>query len=105
MSYPPFGNQEYYPPPPPPAQTNGKSVAALVLGILAIVVPYIGFLFGIIAIILSSISLKEIRIRQEQGRGLAIAGLVCGIVGTIIYAILILAFILIIIAASSLNNV
>ncbi|MCE3201184.1 DUF4190 domain-containing protein [Paenibacillus sonchi] len=91
MSYqpPPFGNQEYYTPPPPPAKTNGKSVAALVLGILSVVTPYIGLLFGIIAIILSAISLKEIRTRYEQGKGMAIAGLVCGIVGTIIYAVII----------------
>ncbi|MBW4080557.1 DUF4190 domain-containing protein [Paenibacillus sp. S150] len=91
MSYqpPPFGNQEYYSPPPPTARTNGKSIAALVLGILSVITPYIGLLFGIIAIILSAISLKEIRNRYEQGRGMAIAGLVCGIVGTIIYAVII----------------
>lgn len=92
MSYPPFENQEYYS--PPPAKTNGKSVAALVLGILAIIVPYIGFLLGIVAIILSAISLKEIRVSHEQGRGMAIAGLVCGIVGTLIYAILILIIVI-----------
>lgn len=96
MSYqPPFGNQEYNMAPPPQEQrTNGKSIAALVLGILSIVVPYIGLIFGVIAIILAAISFKEIRLRYEQGRGLAIAGLVCGIVGTIIYTVLILIFIL-----------
>ncbi len=103
MSYqpPPFGNQEYYTPPPAPAKTNGKSIAALVLGILSVVTPYIGLLFGIIAIILSAISLKEIRTRYEQGKGMAIAGLVCGIVGTIIYAVIIA---LIIIAVIFLND-
>jgi hypothetical protein len=77
--------QQYQPP-----RTNGKSIAALVLGILAVVLPYIGSLIGIIAIIFASISLKEIKRNQEQGRGMAIAGLVCGIVGTAIYALLIL---------------
>ncbi|WP_313637246.1 DUF4190 domain-containing protein [Paenibacillus sp.] len=101
MSYEPNEYQNYYPPPPPPAPMNGKSIAGFVLGILSIVVPYIGFLLGIVAIILSAISLKEIRIRYEQGRGLAIAGLVCGIVGTLIYAILILLFLLFVYAASS----
>lgn len=101
MNYQPQGNQEYYLPPPPPAQTNSKSIAALVLGIYSIVIPYIGFLFGIIAIILSAISLKEIRTRYEQGKGMAIAGLVCGIVGTFLYAILILIFIIVIFAAAS----
>ncbi|MNN36831.1 hypothetical protein D3C81_1507420 [compost metagenome] len=105
MSYQPFGQQEYYPPPPsPPAHTNGKSIAALVLGILSIVTPYIGLIFGIVAIIMSAISLKEIRNRYEGGRGLAIAGLVCGIIGTIIYALLILLFIVIILFAAGAGN-
>lgn len=80
MSYSPNDNLNYYQPPPPPAPTNGKSIAGFVLGILSIVVPYIGFLLGIIAIILSALSLKEIRNRYEQGKGLAIAGLMwnCG---------------------------
>ncbi|MRN54415.1 DUF4190 domain-containing protein [Paenibacillus monticola] len=94
MSYQPYGNQEFYSPQPPPARTNGKSIAALVLGILSIVIPYIGLLFGIIAIIFSAISFKEIRMGNEQGRGLAIAGLVCGIVGTILYAVIIVLIIL-----------
>ncbi|MDK8191347.1 DUF4190 domain-containing protein [Paenibacillus sp. UMB7766-LJ446] len=85
----------YYsdPLPPPPyvvPKTNSKSIAALVLGILSIMIPYLGFLIGIVAIVFASISLKEIRLRMEQGRGLAIAGLVCGIIGTAIYAIIIL---------------
>lgn len=99
MSYqpPPFGDQEFYqqfPPPPRQERTNGKAIAALVLGILSIVVPYIGLIFGIIAIVLAALAFKEIRLHYEQGRGLAIAGLVCGIVGTIIYAVLILLFVL-----------
>ncbi|MCD9022559.1 DUF4190 domain-containing protein [Cohnella silvisoli] len=80
--------QQYVPP-----KTNGKSIAAMVLGILAIVVPYLGFIIGIIAIIFASISLKEIRNNQEQGRGMAIAGLVCGIVGTAIYALILIFFV------------
>lgn len=85
-------------PPPPqqyaPPKTNGKSIAALVLGILAIVLPYIGFVIGILAIIFASISMKEIKRTQEQGRGMAIAGLVCGIVGTVLYAIILLIVVL-----------
>lgn len=101
MSYPPNDNLNYYQPPPPPAPMNGKSIAGFVLGILSIVVPYIGLLFGIIAIILCTLSLKEIRLRYEQGRGLAIAGLVCGIVGTLIYAILIFFLLIVVFAAAS----
>ncbi|MDT9720950.1 DUF4190 domain-containing protein [Paenibacillus sp. ClWae2A] len=78
------------PPPYVVPKTNSKSIAALVLGILSVMVPYLGFLIGIVAIIFASISLKEIKLRMEQGKGLAIAGLVCGIIGTAIYAIIIL---------------
>ncbi|MBB3113842.1 uncharacterized protein YacL [Paenibacillus phyllosphaerae] len=77
-----------------PHKTNGKSIAGLVLGILAIILPYIGFLIGIFAIIFSSLAMKEIRRTSEQGRGLAIAGLVCGIIGTVLYGLL-LAFVVI----------
>ena len=76
------------PPPPYGPKTNGKSIVALVLGILSIIAPYVGFLIGIAAIIFASLSLKEIQRNLEQGRGMAIAGLVCGIIGTLIYAIL-----------------
>ncbi|MCM3174298.1 DUF4190 domain-containing protein [Paenibacillus sp. MER 99-2] len=71
-------------------KTNGKSIAALVLGILSIMIPYIGFIIGIVAIIFAALSLKEINVRMEQGKGLAVAGLVCGIIGTLIYALIIL---------------
>nr|WP_082560348.1 MULTISPECIES: DUF4190 domain-containing protein [Paenibacillus] len=76
-------------------KTNGKSIAALVLGILSIMIPYIGFVIGIVAIIFAALSLKEINARMEQGKGLAVAGLVCGIIGTLIYALIILFVILV----------
>ncbi|WP_425453990.1 DUF4190 domain-containing protein [Paenibacillus flagellatus] len=75
-------------------KTNGKSIAALVLGILSIVLPYIGLIIGIIAIVFASLSFKEIKRTGEQGRGMAIAGLVCGIIGTAIYAIIVLIVII-----------
>ncbi|GAS85024.1 DUF4190 domain-containing protein [Paenibacillus amylolyticus] len=81
--------------PPPyvaPAKTNSKSIVSLVLGILSLTIPYLGFLIGIVAIIFASLAFKEIRIRMEQGKGLAIAGLVCGIIGTAIYTVLIVLF-------------
>ncbi|REK74952.1 DUF4190 domain-containing protein [Paenibacillus paeoniae] len=84
--------QPYYQQP----KTNGKSIAALILGICSIIVPYIGFLSGIVGIILSTLSLKEIKNsgNQEQGRGLAIAGMVCSIIGTILWGIVLLIILL-----------
>jgi hypothetical protein len=88
------GYYNNYSPPAQPTKTNGKSITALVLGILSIILPYIGFLIGIAAIVFASLSFKELKYRNEQGRGLATAGLVCGIVGTALYAIIILFAIL-----------
>ncbi|WMT39969.1 DUF4190 domain-containing protein [Paenibacillus sp. D2_2] len=107
-----YSTMNNYPPPYPPGppvvqKTNGKSIAALVLGILSIMIPYVGFLLGIMAIIFSSLSLKELKRRYEQGKGLAIAGLVCGIIGTIIYGLLlfIILFVFIIYAGSVDNTI
>ncbi|MBC5636538.1 DUF4190 domain-containing protein [Ornithinibacillus sp. BX22] len=69
-------------------QTNGKAVAALVLGILSIVIPYVGLILGIIGIILANSSYKEIAVTHEGGRGLATAGLVTSIIGVALYGLL-----------------
>ncbi|MNI39647.1 hypothetical protein D3C73_938360 [compost metagenome] len=95
----PFGDMPMQPAAPP--KTNGKAIAALVLGILALFIPYVGFILGIVAIIMASLSFKEIKRNQEQGKGLAVAGLVCGIVGTVIYAILIFIVILAVVIFST----
>ena len=78
---------------PPPAQPSnagkGLGIAGLVLGILAAIVSFIPCLGtwaivpGIIAIVLSAVSLSQAN-KAGASKGLAIAGLVCGIVGTAI---------------------
>jgi hypothetical protein len=78
-------------PSPAPASNAGKGlgIAGLVLGILAAIIsfiPCLGFwavVPGVIAIILSAISLSQAG-KAGASKGLAIAGLVCGIVGTVI---------------------
>ncbi|WP_435922145.1 DUF4190 domain-containing protein [Paenibacillus sp. DYY-L-2] len=93
-NFPP-GPPGFQPPPPPlPPKTNGKSIASLVLGILSLFIPYIGFIMGIIAIVFASLSFKELKKTGEQGKGLSIAGLVCGIIGTVLYGLIILFVIL-----------
>ena len=79
---PPFGS------PPPafgaPVQTqssNGKAIASLVLGILSILC--LGILAGIPAIILGNIAKKEIDQGRGGGRGMAQAGFILGIIGTV----------------------
>jgi hypothetical protein len=65
--YPPYG-QQYpgYGYPQPTGGTNGLAIASLVLAFLC---SLAGLICGIIA-------LNQIRERQQQGRGLAIAGIV-----------------------------
>ncbi|WP_018750964.1 DUF4190 domain-containing protein [Paenibacillus sanguinis] len=98
-----YSSFDQYPPsmPPAPAKTNGKSIASLVLGILSVIIPYFGFILGIIAIVLSSLSFREIKRTNEQGKGLGIAGLVCGIIGTVLYGIILLFGFILLMAYSS----
>lgn len=74
-----------------PNAGKGLGIAGLVLGIVAVVfsfVPCLGayaFFPGIIAIVLSAISMSQAN-KANAPKGLAIAGLVCSIVGTSIAA-------------------
>lgn len=81
------------PPPPgqssmPPKKNNGKAVASLVLGILAVLTIFtgigavVGLVLGIIGIIMGVNAKKEIDISGEEGKGMATAGLVCSIIAT-----------------------
>jgi hypothetical protein len=82
----------YYPPPhegfgPRPTTGNGKAVAALVLGIGSIVFFFFSFfdaLLVIPALILGFIALSESRAPGRTGRGMAIAGLVCTVIGAVL---------------------
>jgi len=68
--------------------TSGKAVAALVLGILSIVLCYVGFVAGVIAIVLAVLAKRDIDRDGLDGRALATAGMVCGIVGTVVQLLL-----------------
>ncbi|MEC2056197.1 DUF4190 domain-containing protein [Peribacillus psychrosaccharolyticus] len=75
-------------------KTNNKSIVSLTLGILAIIVPYIGIILGIIGIFISSKSIIEIERSNERGKGLAITGRVCSIVGICFQFLLIILLLL-----------
>src|SRR5690625_3184466 len=70
--------------------TPGVATAALVLGIISVVMfpPA-----GIVALILGIIALRRIARLASGGRGMAIAGLITGSMGTAITVFLILAFV------------
>ncbi len=77
------------PPPPPPGLpqvrlSNQKAVWAMILGILGTVLCCL--FAGVPAIILGTIARREIAASggQQEGRGMATAGLVLGIVSTVL---------------------
>jgi hypothetical protein len=84
------------PPPGPYAQgagwpqlagrrTNSLAIAALCCAIGQVIA---GPFAGIAAIVLGAMSLKQIQVSGEDGRGMAMTGLVLGIVGLILFVLL-----------------
>ncbi|MBW2733217.1 MAG: hypothetical protein JRH20_12560 [Deltaproteobacteria bacterium] len=86
---PPSPGQPYRTPgqmPPPPAGNDGRSITSMVLGIVATVLcclPLVGPICGTIAIVLFVRFNGDYHRSGQQlkGRGMAIAGLVTGIIG------------------------
>lgn len=68
-------------------QSNGLGIASMVLGILSLIticcVPYGPIVLGIIAIVLGIV-----QIVKNEKKGMAIAGIVCGAIGLIVYVVL-----------------
>jgi hypothetical protein len=78
----PYGPPPYgYPYPPMQMGTNTLAILALVFA----------FIFAPAAIVMGVIARKQIRRTGEQGMGLATAGLVCGIVFSVLTVIWIIA--------------
>jgi RsiW-degrading membrane proteinase PrsW (M82 family) len=73
-------------------QGNGMAVAALVLGILALVLFFIWFLapiMGLLAIIFGAVGISKANKIGGKGKGMAIAGLVCGVIGMLLSIVLV----------------
>jgi hypothetical protein len=86
------------PPAPPtpyavgaPNPNNGMAVAALVLGILTFVC--LGPIAGVLAIIFGFLGMKKANELGGTGKGMAVAGLILGAVGTILSIILFVVFV------------
>ena len=67
-------------------RTNSLAIAALCCAIGQVIA---GPFAGIAAIVLGALSLKQIRMSGEDGRGMAITSLVLGVIGTILFVIVI----------------
>ncbi|MFV8164761.1 peptidylprolyl isomerase [Mycobacterium sp. 134] len=88
--YQPVGYPAGY---PPPAHTNGMAVASLVCAVL----------FAPLGIVFGHISLSQLKRTGEQGRGIAIAGLIIGYVMTalaIVATVLAVVFAFIVVKAA-----
>jgi hypothetical protein len=96
-SEPPAAPERNLPAAPPPmpgapamapvSASNGLAVAALVVGIVSLVlffIPGFAFLLGIVAIVLGALGIARANKMAGKQRGVAIAGLVCGAVGIIV---------------------
>ncbi|WP_078379972.1 DUF4190 domain-containing protein [Sutcliffiella halmapala] len=74
-------------------QTNTKAIIGLTLGILSILIPFLGLVLAVIGIVLYGMSKREIVQNNENGSGLAVAGLICSIVGIVIQLFMILGLV------------
>ena len=73
----------------PPVASQGMGITSMVLGIASIVVCYVGLLLGIVAIVLAVV-------QKRRGRsGYATAGLICGIAGTALWALVIIILVVV----------
>ena len=110
--YNPYQQQQYppsgYPPGYPPYQTappnDGLGLAAMIIGIVSLVgscLYGVGLLGAPAALIMGRISMKRIDRSNGQlgGRGMAQAGFILGIIGSIFLALAIIALVVIIAVA------
>jgi M penetrans paralogue family 26 len=88
-----------------PQQPLQNATAVLVLGILSIVICFIGFVLGIIALVLAS---KDMRLYNaspevytEASYNNLKAGRICSIIGVIIWSLIILFYVIIVAFALS----
>ena len=92
----PYGPGPYggYAPVPPQRPGNGIGVAGFVCGLVGLVlcwVPWLGALLGLVGIVLSGIGISQGK-KNGASIGLAVAGLVCGILAVLAF-VLLLAFV------------
>ncbi len=72
-----------------------KAIISLILGILSLVLlvmSIIGMILGVVGLIYGVLGLSEIKRTKQQGRGMAIAGMICSLIGITLPIVLVLLF-------------
>ena len=69
-------------------QISTHSITTLTLGILSILIPFIGLILGVLGVIFYRKSIQS----EEAGRGMAIAGLICSIVGLTFQVLIVISY-------------
>lgn len=92
--------------PQTPKASNPMAVGALVCGIIGVVFCWFGW-FSFVALVLSVVGIilgakgMQVSKTTNSGKGLAIAGLVCGIVGTAFSLIAVICYLCLVSTANS----
>ncbi|SDY25659.1 protein of unknown function [Modestobacter sp. DSM 44400] len=94
-----YGTQGGYGQQAQPARSNGFGITALVLGILSLPAAFFGgipgILLGVLAIVFAVLGLRRVRARRADNRGMAIAGLVTGILGALLGVVVLVLTVLV----------
>lgn len=77
------------------------SIAGVVLGIPLTFFCYIGLLIPIVGAVLGAVALNQIKRTNQQGRGLAIAGIVVGAVPVVLLVVIVIAVMAVALSSSS----
>ena len=87
-----YGNQPQYGQAPPPVELDEKaknfSIGSMVCGIVGLIlcwIPFVGLILSVLGIVFYMLAKKNMLPGQQNG--MATAGLVCGIIGLVISAI------------------
>jgi hypothetical protein len=102
----PYPGAGYGPPgyPPAAAPTSGLAVASLVCGIVGLLLGPAGLLTEVPALFMGMTALRRIPQRGEQGRGLALAGVILSVAGMILAVVWIIFIVYLIHKVNDLNN-
>jgi hypothetical protein len=71
-------------------KVNGLAVASMVLGICGLLFGWLYVIPCILGVVFGAVALRKINAEGLAGRGMAIAGLVCGIIGTAFWGLMLL---------------